>query len=92
MLYLFTKKMNKYQYKLLKPPLTLLMLAFSLQISPSNGTLLINLLLNVSLPSLEIILLHIINKNARLRYIVYSSNKSLSAFLSNGTSELLHTL
>jgi hypothetical protein len=32
------------------PPLTLLMLAFSLQISLSNETLLIYLILNVSLP------------------------------------------
>jgi hypothetical protein len=36
--------------RIFKPPLTLLMLAFSLQISQNNGPLFINLILNVSLP------------------------------------------
>jgi len=67
------------------------MLAFSLQISPSNETLLINLLLNVSLPINKInqLLIKIDRKDT-----VYclSSIKFLSAFLPFRTSELLHTL
>jgi len=67
------------------------MLAFSLQISPSNGTLLINLLLNVSLPynKIKYYFNFIVRKDT-----VYclSSTKFLSAFLPFRTSELLHTL
>jgi hypothetical protein len=51
-----------------EPPLTLLMLAFSLQISPNNEPLFFNLIPNVSLPPSVFINKNIERKNTVIRF------------------------